>query len=95
MNAWLATDASRSGEGLINILIVPRKNGNSLAVHITSDGRFWIDDELDGCPSVDSRLREVKIPEKLVDEIEFTFKAKRGDFNQHAKNLLLKFIKSA
>ena len=96
MKAWLATDVSRLGAGLgmIDILVVPRKNGNSLAVHIARDGQIWMDHELEGHPDANSPLKEIEIPEKLVEEIEFTFEVKRGVFNQHAKNLLLVLIRN-
>ena len=98
MKAWIARDAVGLGAGLgkMDVLVVPRKNGNSLVVKLTTDGRVWIEDEeWHGQPSSSDPLEEVEISEKLAEEVDFSFDVKKGSLTQHAKNLLTEFITNA
>lgn len=98
MKAWLDVDAVGMGAGLgrMDILVVPRENGNSLIVKATTDGRVWIEDEeYEGQPGPDAPLDEVEISEELVEEVDFSFRVKKGDLTQHAMNLLMEFVKNA
>jgi len=97
MKAWIAKGVTGLGAGLgkKDVLVVPRPNGNSLAVDLASGGRIWIeDDELTGQPCPDDPLEEVEISEKLVEEVNFSYDVKKGNLTQHAKNLLTEFITS-
>ena len=95
MKAWIATGVVGLGAGLgkMDILVIPRANGNSMAVKLTTDDRIWIDeDEMEGQPTPDDPMDEIEIPEKLAEEVDFSFEVKGGELTQHAKNLLAEFI---
>lgn len=98
MKAWLAREVTGFGAGLgkMDVLVIPRQNGNSLVVKLTTDGRVWIEDkEREGQPNINNPLEEVEISEKLVEEVNFSFDVKSGSLTQHAKNLLTEFVTSA
>lgn len=87
MKAWLATGVVGFGAGLgkMDIVVVPRPNGNSLTVKVTKDGRVWIDEEMDGQPSPEDELQEIEIDNGLAETINATFDSRGEELSQGSK----------
>jgi hypothetical protein len=94
MKAWFAQDVTGLGAGLgkMDIIVIPQKDGNSLLVKLTTDGRAWVGKQ-QGHPSAEDPLQKIEIPNKLAEEASFSFDVTNGNFNRHAKNLLFEFAK--
>ena len=95
MKVWTEFEAVGIGAGLgkMDIIFIPYENGNILAVHLTTDGRAWVD-EKEGWPGPDDEIDEFEMPDKLAEEAIFSFEYKNGRFNEHAYKLLREFVAS-
>jgi len=94
MKAWLAIDVVGLGAGLgkMDIVVVPRPNGNCLAVKVTRDGRVWIDEEMDGQPSPEDELQEIEIDDGLAETINTTFDSRGEELSQSSKANMINLV---
>lgn len=97
MKAWLATDVVGLGAGLgkMDIVVIPRGNGNSLAVKVTRDGRVWVGGEMKGQPTPENELQEIEIEDILANAVNISFDSRDENLSQCAKDQLTKLVKCA
>jgi hypothetical protein len=94
MNAWLATDVVGLGTGLgkKDVLVIPKENGDSLAMHVTSDGRMWVEN-MEGQPTPENGLMEVEIPEELDETLKSIMKDGDKSITQDTGKIIFEFIR--
>ena len=97
MKAWLATEVVGVGAGLgkMDVVVVPRPNGNCLTVKVTRDGRVWIDEEMDGQPSPEDELQNIEIDDALAGAVNTSFDTESGKLSHNTENLLIELVKKS
>jgi hypothetical protein len=96
MKAWLAEDMVGWGAGLgkMDIIIIPRANDsdNCLVVKVARDGRVWIDEEINGGPTLEDGLQEIEIDDTLAREVDTSFETEGRNLSRSTKNLLIELV---
>lgn len=97
MKAWLATDVVGLGAGLgkMDVVVVPRPNGNGLTVKVTRDGRVWIDEEIEGQPSPENGLQEIEIDDELAEKINATYDSRGEELSQGSRADIINLVNGA
>jgi len=95
MKAWLAKEMVGRGAGLgkMEIIIIPRLNGNSLTVKVRRDGIVWIDEELNRQPGPGDKLLDIEIDDALAEAVNTSFDTEDRKLSHDTENLLIELVK--